>query len=704
MQVAIPQYVCLGIDSRQMSSEAYIDESSFLPRIQSIFYAVFDPVKGPQIVYQVPEDAITTSHHMPYPPSAILSPTMNPVTSRSPSGSPFTSPPTLPTTTLPDNGTPSPAIIPPPQVPQPLPPTASRSSSQSRAAPNVGILDFDSISEYVIPKNELCGRLLHCNTPRHRILGFPVALRDEVYKRLWFRYNLCFVFDREADLSCYEPVVRKCGRVLMACEQESNFLSNSMTSWKMHSIIEQLYEDLNSYSETSIQVDTFNFFELKLFPFYPNPPAVNDWDVPVALINIEKRMDENWDLTMARVIRHVDGVNHVKKIAELADVDLELGRASVQHLLFYQCIIMTDIFQYTNIYALKSSIQLLANDPGVKEECPGYVTLPGHTPASWPDLLRLYSRLTNSKTVHEWLENCSSASTPRSPGPNSLGASTPDITSTIVPRRFISFGVIKGFVRRVRRWPVLLARRGRPRGPGRVLSGDQVEGIRSAFIADGSGKQHGDESASVGTIRAGSGGSAGAYHGGASGFERGPSGGSASTSMLSASIGATAGAMSTSFSPPTTRPSAHALLSSVAGRFPNATAGANGTTTTSSASASASGTATALSTSPVAPRGPRSTTQPGQISRARPGIGERERSDSTSTAVTTLFNPVGGGRDPALQSVPPELETLLDGTHHGDELCVRFGVNWQTIERWLSLLGGGNGTPEDMGRVRIIYR
>ncbi|KAG9124778.1 Nitrogen permease regulator 2 [Ceratobasidium sp. 392] len=690
-----------------MSSEAYVDDLSFLPRIQSIFYAVFDPVKGPQIVFQVPEDAIKTSHHT-YPASAVLSPTMNPVTSRSPSGSPFTSPPALPITTLPENGTPSPAFILPPQVqPQPLAIAASRSSSQSRAGPNVDI-DFDSISEYVIPKNELCGRLLHCNTPRHRIIGFPVALKDEIYKRLWFRYNLCFVFDREADLSCYEPIVRKCGRVLMACEQESYFLSNNMTSWKMHSIIEQLYEDLNSYSETSIQVDTFNFFELKLFPFYPNPPPVSDWDVPVALINIEKRMDENWDLTMARVIRHVDGVNHVKKIAELADVDLELGRASVQHLLFYQCIIMTDIFQYTNIYTLKPSIQWLANDPGVKEECPGYVTLPGHTPASWPDLLRLYSRLTNSKTVHEWLESCSSSPAPRSPGPNSFGALVPDITSSIDPRRFISFGVIKGFVRRIRRWPVLLARRGRPRGPGRILSGDQVEGIRSAFTTDGSKHHHGDESASVGTVRAGSGGSAGAYHGGASGFERGPSGGSTANSMLSASIGAAAGTMSSSLSPPTTRPSAHALLASVAaasGHFPNATAGTNGTMTTSSASASASGTATALSTSPVAPRILRPTpTQAGQISRARPGLGERERSDSTSTAVTAMFNPLAVGRDPALQSVPPELETLLDGTHHGDELCVRFGVNWQVIERWLSLVGGGNGTPEDMGRVKIIYR
>lgn len=222
----------------------------------------------------------------------------------------------------------------------------------------------------------------------------------------------------------------------------------------------------------------------------------------------------------------------------------------------------------------------------------------------------------------------------------------------------------------------------------------------------------------MGTIRGGgSGGSvgtgAGVYDRGASGFERGPSGGSTAASMLSASIGAAGGGMSSSFSPPTARPSAHALLASVAaasGHFHNPT-----TTTTPTVPmavpvpthtpASTSGTATALSTSPIAPRALRPTpTQPATITRARPILGERERSDSTSTAVTALYNG-GAGRDiAALNAVPLELEPLLDGSHHGDELCVKFGVSWSVIEKWLSLLGGGNGTPEDMGRVRIIYR
>ncbi len=84
-------------------------------------------------------------------------------------------------------------------------------------------------------------------------------------------------------------------------KEESSFLSAPETSFKIHAILEQLYEDLNSYSETSIQIDNFNSIELKIFPFYPNPPPVHDWMVPVALIRFENIMEQNWDLTMAKV-------------------------------------------------------------------------------------------------------------------------------------------------------------------------------------------------------------------------------------------------------------------------------------------------------------------------------------------------------------------------------------------------------------------
>lgn len=54
--------------------------------------------------------------------------------------------------------------------------------------------------------------------------------------------------------------------------------------------------------------------------------------------------------------------------------------------------------------------------------------------------------------------------------------------------------------------------------------------------------------------------------------------------------------------------------------------------------------------------------------------------------------------------IPPDLTELLDGTHHSDELCVHFGLSWNVLHATLSVIGGGTGDDEDLGRVAILYR
>ena len=285
------------------------NEDTFLPRLRSVFYAVFDHRIGPKIVYQVPEGLIATrqdSHSarsnggsVPATPS---SETSSPVPSSINSGNGIIS----------RNS--SLSVLSPTEMSRPG--GRERSSPNHQSSSSRGVLfHFQDIQTYIIPSPALCGRLVTCSTKRNRIIGFPVELKGR-YERNYFRFNLCFVFDRGADLSCYEPIVRKVSRVLKSCEvcprriplyrrsfvqEESQFLSNPNRSKMVHVILEQLYEDLNSYSETSIQIDQFNSIELKIFPFYPNPPPVHDWMVPLALINLTKRVEENWDLTIAKV-------------------------------------------------------------------------------------------------------------------------------------------------------------------------------------------------------------------------------------------------------------------------------------------------------------------------------------------------------------------------------------------------------------------
>ncbi|KAJ7172358.1 nitrogen permease regulator 2-domain-containing protein [Mycena filopes] len=349
---------------------------SFLPRILSVFYAVFDVRQGPKIVYQVPEGLIAVP-----PPNVLNIPATS--TPSTPLSEHFTpaQPPSVASRTS------SSSLVSPADA---RPTSRSVYSPQKRAASSTRILfNFDDISKYVIPQSQLCGRLVTCSTKRHRIIGFPVELKGK-YQRNYLRYNLCFVFERGADLSCYEPIVRKVSRVLTACEEESEFLSSPNTSPAIHAILEQLYEDLNSYSETSIPIDRFNSIELKIFPFYPNPPPVKDWMVPLALINLTKRTEDNWDLTMVKVCRYIDGVNHVSRIAHLADCDLALTRLAISHLLYYQVIMTIDIFNIP-ICTLCANVSkdLLLKRMSRKSA----VHMSRNQIPDWPKLLHLYSRL-----------------------------------------------------------------------------------------------------------------------------------------------------------------------------------------------------------------------------------------------------------------------------------------------------------------------
>lgn len=109
---------------------------------------------------------------------------------------------------------------------------------------------------------------------------------------------------------------------------------------------------------------------------------------------------------------------------------------------YYQVIMMIDIFQYSNMYTLRKSIQWLADESHVKEECGPYVTKKGNllfwirTSArltiwlgknipDWPKLLHLYSRLRPGKSIFDWIKEF-------------------DVEIMgIDVRRFTSFGVIK---------------------------------------------------------------------------------------------------------------------------------------------------------------------------------------------------------------------------------------------------------------------
>lgn len=95
---------------------------------------------------------------------------------------------------------------------------------------------------------------------------------------------------------------------------------------------------------------------MKLFPHHRSPPDVKGWHVPVAKMKFADVVDPTWDLTLQKVIAHIDGVSDVRRIAFAADVSLDLTKLALQHLLYYDTILLLDMFFFSSCYAPRPGI------------------------------------------------------------------------------------------------------------------------------------------------------------------------------------------------------------------------------------------------------------------------------------------------------------------------------------------------------------
>jgi hypothetical protein len=80
-------------------------------------------------------------------------------------------------------------------------------------------------------------------------------------------------------------------------------------------------------------VDEANTIDLKLFPMYDDPPIVNDHEVPVLIVDLSGYVDKHWDMTMRRILPFINGINSVKRISKVSEVNPKYVRLAVQHLM-----------------------------------------------------------------------------------------------------------------------------------------------------------------------------------------------------------------------------------------------------------------------------------------------------------------------------------------------------------------------------------
>lgn len=300
-------------------------------------------------------------------------------------------------------------------------PEGSISSTKDDDLDSMSLFNFDTVKNYIIPKPQLCNKLISFKIDKFRVMGYPVNIQNADYSRNSFNFNFCFVFPYDSEVTPYEPAITRMGKMFRVLEEQSFMLSKldkdysffknrdviitpptqknsfvfgdndqmintpghsktkKITLTSIDSLIYQIFQDLNNYSECCIPLDSANSVDIKLFPLLLPPLDIKKYQVPIAKVNLKRLVDVNWDPTMVKILPYIDGINSVKKISELADSDYLLTKQCIQHLMHYKCIEILGLFQFSNIYAPTNHIDNFLLITGMAEECQAYIVTGNQT-------------------------------------------------------------------------------------------------------------------------------------------------------------------------------------------------------------------------------------------------------------------------------------------------------------------------------------
>ncbi|KAI5359362.1 putative nitrogen permease regulator 2 [Septoria linicola] len=370
-------------------------------------------------------------------------------------------------------------------------PNNSIKASDGEAA----LVSWSEISSYIIAPYDLCNQPLSICNNGYRILGYPISLEHEEYDRNRFTFNVCLVLAEQDDAKPFEQILRKIVRFCIELEWNGCILQTEEDlpglklagevgypgqTGRVYMLLERILEDLNAYGEACIRVDDVHGqdgvhvlnlrLELEKEFGKKTPDRVRSWDVPLLVRSIPSQSEWTWDLTLQRIHEYIDGIRHVRKIAELADVELKLVRGAIKELIYHGRAVLLDIFHFQAIYTCTEEVTFFFQDVDLQDECRRYVAIPPEANSPQHEERKAEPRDDDKNDVPS-REHILQLYTDLHPGlqlQEFCLTHKAELTNIDI-RRLITFGILKGILRRVHRYALALERR--PISPVSTRSG-----------------------------------------------------------------------------------------------------------------------------------------------------------------------------------------------------------------------------------------
>lgn len=240
-------------------------------------------------------------------------------------------------------------------------------------------------------------------------------------------------------------------------------------------LFNQLKDNQSLFLLLSMQAKSQHCLALKLYRTPTILVPIEDYDVPIFYKNHINLAQLPYDISFQYLILSIDGVSHVKKIIQDVNMDSELVKKGLSLLMFYQVVVLTDIFKFSNIYQLNNDYgMLLLHDSLTHRELAEFmldqdndlfsVTNSSHVNHSNPagnatihqlpilPIIDLLLDLSPGKTIGDViLENVLAASTGQE-DKSSVKLSLQNIDFV----RLLAFAQMKGIIRRIHEYPIYL--------------------------------------------------------------------------------------------------------------------------------------------------------------------------------------------------------------------------------------------------------
>lgn len=219
-------------------------------------------------------------------------------------------------------------------------------------------------------------------------------------------------------------------------ESECGFLSKEEHRPKINTMLNKIMKDLNESRVCTI-VEGETTIYLKILKIPNDPPDVHDHQVPILSKNFENMSLEHWDLTTQQVWPYINGVLHISRISDYANVEKSLVKACIQNLVYYKVVELLPIFKYTNAYMCTRNLQNLTKSNQLQDECLEYVTLNKDLPKpTLYDVFSMYSQMTHGVNLKTLCIRYS----PR--------------TKNINDRKLVEFGLQHSLIRCINKYPI----------------------------------------------------------------------------------------------------------------------------------------------------------------------------------------------------------------------------------------------------------